>query len=124
MLFRSMLTNKTNFVSCTKSLNASTTSTAHVILPSNFTNKNTLVFAVFKNNNSVIRLIPESTSRTFSYQKMPVGATVNFVSISLIDAKIYLGSQETVIYNSQSYKVKPRLNPISEAELISFLDSL
>ena len=55
------------------------------ILPPNFTNKNTLVFAVFSNTRTVLSLKSDFASRSFTTGNVPMGTKMTLVSISKID---------------------------------------
>ena len=94
-----------------------------VLLPANFTNNNTVVYAVQNNNRDVARLIPDFPSRTFLLNNLPYNSGVNIVTLSKIDNQYYLGAS-IVNYNSQQtiFKVTPQ--KISLSDLISFLNSL
>ncbi len=102
----------------------STTSRVDVVLPANFTNKNTLVFAVFKNKNIVLRLSPDASSKSFFYNKMPTSEDVSFISISVIDNKIYYGVNAAKITPNGVFRVSPDVNPITTTKLKTYLDLL
>lgn len=117
--------NKTFRIAINKPYIPSSTARANLVLPVNFTNKNTIVFAVFTNKNIVLRLTPDYVNRNFFYDKMPEGESVNFISISYIDDKYYWGSE---IYTTNrglpKYKISPGINPVSVNEIISVLNNL
>lgn len=119
-------TNKTgNYITTAKPYNPpSTTSRVDVVMPANFTNKNTIVFAVFENKNIVLRLTPDPNNKTYYYNAMPATERVNFVSVSLIDNKIYYGSNAVTITPNGVYKVNPANEPITSTKLKAYLDLL
>jgi hypothetical protein len=105
----------------TDSTLASTKVTA--ILSPNFTNKNTLVFAVFANQRTVVNLHGDYPSRSFFAEKIPVGAAVKLVSISRIGSDIYLGTNDIAsVQHITSYTINPV--KISLSDLNKFLSSL
>lgn len=97
---------------------------AEVILPQNFTNKTTFVFAVFADKNIVLQLLPSYSSKAFLAKSLPVGSNIKLVSISLIDGQFYLGKQDVVVSNASQYSLKPSTIPISTSDLSVFLDGL
>lgn len=103
---------------------SSNSSRVDVVMPANFTNKNTIVFALFKNNNIVIRLTPDPISKSYYFNQMPSNELIKFVSVSQIDKSIYFGTLEEVISTNGVYRLRPNDKPISLAELRSNIDSL
>lgn len=117
--------NRTGFLSITKGYTSTSTTRANVVLPVNFTNKNTVVFAVFNTKNIVLRLLPDAVNRNFYFENMPEGESVNFISISYIDGKYYWGDATYTTSRSMAkYKVTPRLNPVPVSEVLGLLNSL
>ena len=92
-------------------------------LPANYTNKNTVIYAVQKNNRDVARLLPDYNSRTFSLNSLPYSQGVNLISISKIDNQYYLGTS-IVNYNPQQTIFKLIPQKISLQNLISYLNTL
>jgi hypothetical protein len=88
----------------------------------NFTNKNTVTFAVFKNNKTVLRLTPNPSNKTFFTNGIPVNTQLTIVTISLIDNQFYLGKQDVTITNNNLFSVAPDKKNISEIH--TFLDNL
>ena len=95
----------------------------NVYLPVNFTNKNTLVYAVQNGSKNIARLDADFLSRTFSHINMPSNQNVSLVSISKIDNQYYLG-YKTVNYTTQQsiFKVDPQ--PVTIANVIDYLNAL
>lgn len=114
-----------SWINVAKPIYASGTTNANIILSAqNFTNKNTLVFAVLANYNTVLLLQDDASSKTYLAQNLPVGEEVKFVSLSYIDNQFYLGSKSFIIGNNISYSFAPASSPVSLAYLNSFLDGL
>lgn len=93
------------------------------ILPPNYTNKNTLVFAVFANNRTVLSLKSDFTSRSFTTGNIPMGTKLTLVSISKVDKDFYLGTKlvndvGTVV----NYSVTPEKKSL--AQILEYLNSL
>lgn len=93
-----------------------------VIFNPNFTNKNTAVYAVYKNLNTVVRLTPNFTSRSFAAVNMLLNKNIYLISISKIGTTYYLGNSEVTITNGLSLKLNPELKSLNQIK--SFLDSL
>lgn len=90
-----LITDRLRWVSANRFVDSTAPHTAiHAYLPPNFTNKNTLVYAVFQDHKTVVRLDPEHPSRTFKAGRIPVGSKVKLVSLSLVGANLYLGVKE------------------------------
>jgi hypothetical protein len=94
----------------------------NVILPVNFTNKNTEVFAVFKNRKTVVNLLPDFPSRSFYALNIPANTTVTLVSVTKINSNYYLGTNTLQVTNANPITIKPQL--ITIQQLSNFLDSL
>lgn len=58
-------------------------------LPLNFTNKNTLVFAILDDLKTVIQLKPDFASRTFVATNIPLQKKIKLLSVSLIGETYY-----------------------------------
>jgi len=66
-------------------------------LPANYTNANTLLFAVFDNQASVIALSPDVSSRKFVSPLLPDGKTVSLVAISKQEDDYYFAKTPVLI---------------------------
>lgn len=89
----------------------------NVSLPLNYTNKNTAVFAAFKNNNAVIRLQADAVTKSFSHNRIPLNSELILVSITKIGTDYYLGTKEIKLKNADLQNiipVKSNLNAIKE----------
>jgi len=99
----------------------------NVALPSNYTNKNTVVYAVFNNSKTVVKLTPNHSKRNFSTGKIiPTGLSLTLVSISKLTDGYYLGNLSTTIPKSSKIIVLPtptkQLNGL--VDINNFLNSL
>jgi hypothetical protein len=109
-----------NFQSFIDSTQAKSNLTA--TLPGNFTNKNTAVYAVFKNKKRVVQLNADFSNRAFSAPNIPFGSNVVLVSVSLIGEQLYLGVKEFTVNNVPITTINPVVKSV--AEINSFLKSL
>jgi len=80
---------------------------ATVVLPANFTNVNTNVYAVFKAPDIVAQLRPDPASKTFFIPNIYVGKQVVFVALSYIDGKLYLAASEQTVTANMIVKMHP-----------------
>ena len=119
-----MISSKLSWLSIAKPLTFNSYVNSSVVLPQNFTNKTTMVFAAFADYNIVLQLMPDYTSKTYLLKDMPLGIGVKLISISFIDGQFYLGKQDIVVSKSAQYSISPALTSISVADLNSFLDGL
>ena len=116
--------NKLGWMAINKNLNVVNTANCNVILPINFTNKNTAVFVVLKNKNVVLKLAADANSKSFIGKKLPQGEVATIVALSYLDNKFYLGYTITNISNNAQYNIKTTTTSISLVSLNSFLDGL
>ena len=95
----------------------------NVYLPVNYTNKNTLVYAVQKDTKNVARLNSDYASRAFSLPNLPYGQNITLITVSKIDHKFYLG-YSTVNYasNQTIFNVTPQ--QVTIANVIDYLNTL
>lgn len=106
------------FVDSTKSKARLTT-----ILPLNYTNKNTAVFAVFADQNTVVNLRGDFPSRSFTAVNIPVGTRLKIVSISRIGGDLYLGTKEvTDVGASAAFSLTPEKKSLKD--IVGFLNNL
>lgn len=93
-----------------------------ISLPTNFTNANTNVYAVFQNPDIVAQLIGNPVTKTFNINNIYVGKVVTFVTMSYIDGKLYFGSKLVTIAPNMNLNITPELKTKQQIEL--FLQSL
>ena len=94
-----------------------------VYLPVNFTNKNTLIYAVKNGSNNVARVNADYSSRTFSLSNIPYNQNLTLITISKIDHKYYLGVVNTNFSSHQNIlNIVPQ--QVTIANIIDYLNSL
>ncbi|MGL4360502.1 MAG: hypothetical protein ACRCSM_08410 [Sediminibacterium sp.] len=94
-----------------------------IILPPNYTNKNTIAFAVLRDKKSIIILRPDFLSRTFASADVPVNTAMTIVSISKIGDSFYLGNRAiTDASSSVAFSITP--DKKTAKQLIDFLNTL
>jgi len=94
----------------------------NVTLALNFTNKNTLVFAVAKNKRTVIKLSPDFPSRSYYAQNVQTGTAFTILSISLIDHDFYVGTRDITFTGADKISVSPQKK--SASDIMAILDAL
>lgn len=94
----------------------------NVTLTLNNTNKNTLVFAVFKNTRTVIRLSADFSTRSFYSLNLPVNSAVTLIGISMIDNQFYYASSDVTVLSANRFSLTPVIKSLSEINLL--LDNL
>lgn len=93
------------------------------ILPPNFTNKNTAVFAVFANQKTVVNLNGDYPSRSFFANKIPLKTAIQLISVSKIGGDFYIGiTNISSVEAVTSYKILPEKESLQD--LIEHLNSL
>jgi len=85
---------------------------ASVILPLNFTNANTHVFAVVKSPDVVAQLYGNPQTKTFGINNIYTGKVVTFVSLSFIAGKLYLGMKEVTTTSNMTVHLTPVQMPV------------
>jgi hypothetical protein len=93
-----------------------------VLLPLNFTNNNTTVFAVFNNEKIVVQLNPELSSKSFNAVNMPVGKSITIITLSKVGDALYMSAQPVVTAVNHPESLVPQLR--TYAQIMQFLDSL
>jgi len=118
------LTSKsTNWLSSSNFIDTSYgTTRLNVTLPLNSTNKNTLVFAVFNDKKTVVRLTTDFATRSFYCMNVPVNSNITLLSISLIDNEFYLGTRSVIVKNADRFSLSPAKSSVGD--IISVLDNL
>ena len=95
----------------------------YAILPPNFTNKNTVVFAVFNNNRTVIDMHGDYASKSFTTSNIPLKTKLLLVSISKFGPDLYLGTR---LVNDVGTMVNYSFTPEKKSltQILAFLNSL
>ena len=91
----SMFANSFKWISCSRTMNSGVNNTQiNVLMPSNYTNKNTTVYAFLKDKKTVIQLYGDYKSRTFFSPSIPLNSTITLVAISLRGTEFYLSKKD------------------------------
>ncbi len=95
----------------------------YAILPPNFTNTNTQVFAVFDKNRTSLALQGDLTTRSFTTGNIPLRAKITLISISQIGPDFYLG---TKVINDVGTVVNYSFTPVKQSlgQILDYLNSL
>jgi len=96
-----------------------------VNLPEEFTNRNTTVFMVFDNYNSILQMHGDSTQMQFCepYGATPIGFNVTFVVLSEMgEDDYYFASKSTTITSGHIEIIDPRKTPYEEIK--NYLNNL
>jgi hypothetical protein len=103
-------TNKLRWISLARPLNnIGLQGKFNIILPPNFTNKNTIAFITTDDYNSVIQLKPELASRSFTANNIPLQKKIHIVTISLIGTQFYYSEQSIkALNNTPVLSLKPQ----------------
>lgn len=121
--FYELICKKLEWVNCDKFFNEGGERTkVSVILPVNFTNKNTAVFLVSQDQFIVARCRTDEQNRLFFLENMPVGKAFTIVSISKIGNDLYLATKNITISKNLNAELSPGKK--AEQEIADFLDSL
>jgi hypothetical protein len=91
----------------------------------NFTNKNTVVFAVYTNLNVIVNLKADINSRTFSAANFLPHGRIKLLSISKIGEDFYLSTKDIIdpgLNKGLVFKLTPEKKSLNEIK--QFLDSL
>ncbi len=79
-----------------------------IILPPNFTIKNTVVFAVLENTKTIVELKANYASRTFEANNIPQQKKLSIITLTKIDKDFYFGNRSiNDIGNIAIYNVSP-----------------
>jgi hypothetical protein len=115
---------KFNWVNCDYFIDSTLPKTKIIsYLSPNFTNVNTTVFAVFKQQRIVVRLTGEYASKTFFANNIPTGKPIVLVSVSKIGSNWYLGIKDfTTTANASPYQILPQQK--TQQEIITYLNTL
>lgn len=116
--------NKLNWISAIEPIdNSSELEGFAVMLPPNFTNKNTIVYAVLEDNNTAVQLIPSFNSKAFISDHFPSNKKVTLLSITKIGKDFYFGKRYlNEIDDKKIYKLNPEKTTLKY--ISDFLDGL
>lgn len=88
----------------------------NVIMPLNFTNKNTVVFAVFKNSQTVIKLASDYSTRSFYTTGIPFNTVMTIVALSKIDNHFYWANKNIIFNSNNAVKVNPQEQSVADID--------
>jgi hypothetical protein len=92
-------------------------------LPQNFTNKNTVVYAVFENQKIVVNLTAEYRSRSFTTMRIPRGAKIRILSFSRLGTDLYLGTKlVNDVGTNNVYKIEPQKKSLTD--ILAYINGL
>ncbi len=81
-------------------------------VPDSFTNRNTSIYIAFKDINSVVKLEGAPLLKQFcipvSYKGIPIGRQVTVISISNIDGRYYIATQEVKVEATNNIRLIPQ----------------
>lgn len=92
-------------------------------LPQNFTNKNTVVYAVFENQKIVVNLTAEYRSRSFTTTRIPKGSKIRILSFSRLGTDLYMGVRSVNdVGTNNVYKIEPQKKSL--ADILAYINNL
>jgi hypothetical protein len=98
----------------------------NVYMPPNFTNKNTKVYAVYKNTKSVVNLFSDPDTRTWYTTDINANTDITLISVSKIfdddDDDYFIGTAVRSSSNASAVKIVPSEKDLKDIK--AFLDSL
>ena len=94
----------------------------NVIMPLNFTNKNTVVFVVFKNSQTVLKLASDYPTCSFYATGIPFNTMLNIVALGKIDNQFYWANNSIIFGNNNAVKIIPQEKSV--ADIKAALDAL
>jgi hypothetical protein len=112
-----------NWVNCDYFIDPSLAKTRiDAILPANFTNTNTTVFAVFKEQKIVVQLNGEIATRSFFAPNIPTGKKITLISLSKIGDDLYSASKDVTVESNMRVTLNPEKR--TKAQIDQLLDAL
>lgn len=94
-----------------------------LILPPNYTNKNTVAFAVFEDSKTVVQLNADFFSRSFSAKNFPTQKKMTFITITQIGQSYYWGNRSIDgIGSTGIYTIHPEKKSL--AFILDYLNKL
>lgn len=92
-------------------------------LPQNFTNKNTVVYAVFENQKTIVNLTADFRSRSFTTMRSPRGAKIRILSFSRLGTDLYMGVKlVNDVGTNNVYKIEPQKKSLSD--ILAYINGL
>lgn len=92
-------------------------------LPQNFTNKNTVLYAVFVDQKIVVSLSPDARSKAFTAPQIPRGAKIKILSFSRLGTDLYMGIRDiNDVGTMNTYKIEPQKKSLTD--ILNVINSL
>ncbi|MEN9298210.1 MAG: hypothetical protein RLZZ429_523 [Bacteroidota bacterium] len=92
-------------------------------LPQNFTNKNTVMYAVFSDHKTVVNLSSDFRSKAFTAPQIPRGAKIKILSFSVLGTDLYMGIREVNdVGTMNTYKIEPQKKSLQD--ILKYIESL
>ncbi|BAV08448.1 hypothetical protein SAMN05421788_11431 [Filimonas lacunae] len=102
--------------------NAADTGKLEVLLPPNFTNKNSSVYIVTRNQRSVVRVSPNLNSRTFRSANVPTKTEVILIVVGKVNGNYYT---DAITFTSSNWQLaKPKPHKCSQQQMLDLLNAL
>lgn len=118
----SMFSSNFNWISCSQVVDPLINKTQiNVLMPSNYTNTNTTVYAFLKDKKTVVQLLGDFKNRTFFAPSIPLNSSITLVSISLRGTEFYLSKKEIVATPQMIISITPEQK--NKAEISQYLHS-
>ena len=119
-----LTTNKLRWVGANRYIDSTLLHTnIFAYLPQNFTNKNTVVYAVFANQKIVVNLSSDFRSKAFSASQIPRGAKIKLVSFSVLGTDLYMGVKEiNDVGTMNTYKIEPQKKSLQD--ILKYIEGL
>ncbi len=109
--FYDLKTQFTGWLGSCNWVDTSNTTRLNIRLPLNFTNKNTVVYAISTSSNIVLQLKDEAAIQTFYYPALPKNIPFKLVSLSVIGNDTYMGVTESRLITSPDLvRIEPRIS--------------
>jgi len=113
------LSDRLEWINCDRFLDipADQLTSVCVALPENYTNQNTIVFAIFKDINSVVGLFGDADIKMFcdTYEAMPIGYDLDFISITaFVDGTYHYASTSATITANHENSLVPEEKTLQE----------
>ena len=118
-----VFTNKLNWINCDYFRDTAELKTRiAIILPIEYTNRNTSSFIVYKNIRAVMQMDTDAVNRIWRKDRVPVNRQVIYVTISKRGDNYYLGTKASNTFINQNVEIRPEKKSLQEIK--NFMDSL
>lgn len=118
-----LLSNRFSWINCDRFIDTTVDKTiCSALLPLNFTNNNTALFIVFKEQRIVARMFADPEHRLFSLQNIPIGSKITMISLSTIGNDYYLASKDVIVRQSMYANLMPEKKTLNDINV--YIDGL